>query len=106
MALTARHTKLAAVAIATAVAGSLAPAASASSETLYVNPSTGYATPAPPPAETVQVNPPQGMRRSGGPPPLPSRPPARSSRPPPRRPHPNSTGPRPGSAPRPAEDWC
>jgi len=55
MALTARHTKLAAVAIATAVAGSLAPGASASSERYYVNPSTGFAYPMPsttPPAAT------------------------------------------------------
>lgn len=67
MALTATHTKLAAVAIATAVAGSLAPGAAASSEKLNVNPSTGYATPAPPTSETVQVNPSTGYASVGQP---------------------------------------
>lgn len=62
MALTGRKTWLAAIVIGTAVAGSLAPAASAGSEReqLYVNPSTGYVTPAPPAGETVQVNPSTG----------------------------------------------
>ena len=67
MALTARNTRLAALVIATAVAGSLAPAAAASSETLYVNPSTGYATPAPSTRETVQVNPSTGYASAGQP---------------------------------------
>ena len=57
MALTARNTRLAALVIATAVAGSLAPGAVASSERFNVNPSTGYATPAPSTPETAQVNP-------------------------------------------------
>jgi len=67
MALAARHTKLAAVAIAIAVAGSLAPGVSASSERFNVNPSTGYATPAPPPGETVHVNPSTGYASVGRP---------------------------------------
>jgi hypothetical protein len=67
MALTARHTRLAAIAIATAVASSLAPGAAASSERLNVNPSTGYATPAQPPGETVQVNPSTGYASVGQP---------------------------------------
>jgi hypothetical protein len=67
MVLTARHTKLAAVAIATAVAGSLAPGAAASFEKLNVNPSTGYATPAPSTTETVQVNPSTGYASIGQP---------------------------------------
>jgi hypothetical protein len=67
MALAARNTGLAAIVIATAVAGSLAPGAAASSETLNVNPSTGYATPAPPPGETVQVNPSTGYASVGQP---------------------------------------
>ena len=53
--------------IATAVAGSLAPGAAASSEMLYVNPSTGYATPAPSTRETVQVNPSTGFASVGRP---------------------------------------
>jgi hypothetical protein len=56
MALTARRNRLAAIAIATAVASSLAPGAAASSEEMYVNPSTGYATPAPPSGETVRAD--------------------------------------------------
>jgi hypothetical protein len=60
MALTARNTRLAALVIATAVAGSLAPGAAASSEKLNVNPSTGYATPAPSTGETIKVNPSTG----------------------------------------------
>jgi hypothetical protein len=62
MALTARNTRLAAIVIGTAVAGSLAPAASAASdrEQLYVNPSTGFATPAPPADQTVRVDPSTG----------------------------------------------
>jgi hypothetical protein len=67
MAPTARHTKLAAVAIAAAVAGSLVPGAAASSERMNVNPSTGYATPAPPPGETVRVNPSTGYASVGQP---------------------------------------
>ena len=67
MALTARHTRLAAIAITTAVASSLAPGAAASSETLNVNPSTGYATPALPPGDTVQVNPSTGYASVGQP---------------------------------------
>jgi hypothetical protein len=67
MALTARHIRLAAIAIATAVASSLAPGAAASSETLNVNPSTGYATPALPPGDTVQVNPSTGYASVGQP---------------------------------------
>jgi hypothetical protein len=67
MALTARHTRLATIAIATAVASSLAPGAAASSERLYVNPSTGFATPAPPPGETVKVNPSTGYASVGQP---------------------------------------
>src|SRR5829696_3853472 len=60
MALTDRNTRLAALVIATAVAGSLAPGAAASFEKLNVNPSTGYATPAPSTPETIQVNPSTG----------------------------------------------
>jgi hypothetical protein len=68
MALTARNTRLAALVIATAVAGcSLAPGAAASTETLYVNPSTGHATPAPSARETVQVNPSTGYASVGPP---------------------------------------
>ena len=109
MALTARNTRLAALVIATAVAGSLAPGAAASSDTLNVNPSTGYATPAPSPRETVQVNPSTGYASVGQPSttPLAATPRSIEPPPPPNR-HPDSTGPRPGSAPRPAEDscWC
>ena len=47
MALTAWKTRLAALVIATAVAGSLAPGAAAKFERHNVNPSTGFATPAP-----------------------------------------------------------
>lgn len=60
MALTTRNTRLAALAIATALAGSPAPGAAASSEKLNVDPSTGYATPAPSTRETIQVNPSTG----------------------------------------------
>jgi hypothetical protein len=67
MALTARHTRLAAIAIATAVAGSLAPGAAASFERMNVNPGSGFATPAPPPGETVQVNPSTGYASIGEP---------------------------------------
>jgi hypothetical protein len=67
MALTARNTRLAALVIATAVAGSLAPGAAASSEKLNVNPSTGYATPAASTPETVQVNPSTGYASVGQP---------------------------------------
>ena len=67
MALTARNTRLAALAIATALASSLAPGAAASSEKLNVNPSTGYATPAPSTPETVQVNPSTGYASVGQP---------------------------------------
>jgi hypothetical protein len=67
MALTARNTRLAALVIATAVTGSLAPGAAASTEMLYVNPSTGYATPAPSTRETVQVNPSTGYASVGQP---------------------------------------
>ena len=67
MTITARHTRLAAIAIATAVAGSLAPGVAASSETLNVNPSTGYATPAPAPGDAVQVNPSTGYASVGQP---------------------------------------
>ena len=55
MALTARNTRLAALAVATAVAGSLAPGAAASPEKLNVNPSTGYATPVPSKPSTAPV---------------------------------------------------
>jgi hypothetical protein len=57
MALTAGKTGLAALVIATAMAGSLAPGAAASFEKVYVNPSTGSATPLPSTPETAQVNP-------------------------------------------------
>ena len=67
MVLTARHTRFAAVAIATAVGGSLAPGAAASFEKLNVNPSTGYATPAPSTPETVRVNPSIGYASIGQP---------------------------------------
>jgi hypothetical protein len=67
MALTARNIRLAALVIATAVAGSLAPGAAASTDMLYVNPSTGYATPAPSTRETVQVNPSTGYASVGQP---------------------------------------
>jgi len=67
MALTARHPRLAAIVVATAVASSLAPGAAASSERLNVNPSTGFATPAPPPGETVKVNPSTGYASVGQP---------------------------------------
>ena len=43
------------------------PGAAASSEKLNVNPSTGYATPAPPPGETVHVNPSTGYASVGQP---------------------------------------
>jgi hypothetical protein len=65
MALNARNTTLAALVIATSVAGSLAPTVSANPETLYVNPSTGYATPAPSARGTVQVNPSTGYASVG-----------------------------------------
>jgi len=67
MALTARNTRLAALVITTAVAGSLAQGAAASFEKLNVNPSTGYATPAPSTRETVQVNPSTGYASIGQP---------------------------------------
>jgi hypothetical protein len=67
MALTARNTRLAALVIATAVAGAIAPGAVASSETLNVNPSTGYATPALSTPETVRVNPSTGYASIGQP---------------------------------------
>jgi hypothetical protein len=67
MALTAKNTGLAAVAIATAVAGSLAPGASASFERMNVDPGSGFATPAPPPGQTVQVNPSTGYASIGEP---------------------------------------
>jgi hypothetical protein len=67
MALTARNTRLAAIVIATAVAGSLAPGAAASSEPLTVNPSTGYVTPVPSTSETIQVNPSTGYVSGGQP---------------------------------------
>lgn len=67
MALTATNTRLAVLVIATAVAGSLPPGAAASSDKLDVNPSTGYATPAPSTPETVQVNPSTGYASIGQP---------------------------------------
>jgi hypothetical protein len=67
MVLTARKTGLAAIVIAIAVAGSLPPGAAASFEGMNVNPSTGFATPAPPPGETIQVNPSTGYASIGEP---------------------------------------
>jgi hypothetical protein len=68
MALTRRNTRLAASLIGIAVAGALASGAAASAEgssapreQLYVNPSTGYVTAAPPADEAVHVNPSTGF---------------------------------------------
>jgi hypothetical protein len=61
MVLKTRKTGLAAIVIATAVAGSIAPGAAASFERMNVNPGSGFATPAPPPGKTVQVNPSTGF---------------------------------------------
>jgi hypothetical protein len=67
MALTATNARLVAIVIGTALAGAVAPPAAASpegtsppAERLYVNPSTGYVTPAPAADQTVQVNPSTG----------------------------------------------
>jgi hypothetical protein len=77
MELTRRNTRLAASLIGIALAGALAPGAAASVEAssapreqLYVNPSTGYASPAPaaPSGGTVHVNPSTGFASVGEPP--------------------------------------
>jgi hypothetical protein len=66
MALTVRNARLAAIVIGIAVAAALAPAAvasadgSSSDDRFYVNPGTGYATPAPAADETIRVNPSTG----------------------------------------------
>jgi hypothetical protein len=72
MALTKGNSRLAAILIGIAVAGALAPGAAASAEgnsapreELYVNPSTGYVTAAPPAGGTVQVNPSTGFASVG-----------------------------------------
>jgi hypothetical protein len=74
MALTKGKSRLAAILIGIAVAGALAPGGAASAEgnpapreQLYVNPSTGYVTAAPPAGETVHVNPSTGFASVGEP---------------------------------------
>jgi hypothetical protein len=67
MAHTTGNTRLAAIVIGLAAAAALAPGAasaegsSAPREQLYVNPSTGYATPAPAAGGTIEVNPSTGF---------------------------------------------